>query len=96
MLNLKIWTIASGCWAAISFTLCVIGGVVAPGLPIPHRTLELLLPGFIWISPAAFILGLVESAGFGVYSGFLFAALHNLLARRWSVAQPRSSSTKAA
>jgi hypothetical protein len=96
MLNLKIWTIASGCWAAISFTLCVIGGIVAPGFPIPHRTLELVLPGFIWISPAAFILGFVESAGFGVYSGLLFAALHNLLARTWPVAQRRSSNTKAA
>jgi hypothetical protein len=96
MLNLKIWTIASGCWAAISFMLCVIGGIVAPGLPIPHRTLELVLPGFIWISPAAFTRGLVESAGFGVYSGFLFAALHNFLAGRWLVTQPRSTSTKAA
>jgi hypothetical protein len=96
MLNLKIWTIASGCWAAISFTLCVLGGIVAPGFPIPHRTLELVLPGFIWISPAAFIIGLVESAAFGLYSGSLFAALHNFLARRWLVAQPRPSSTRAA
>jgi hypothetical protein len=40
MLNLKVWTTTSACWTAVSFTLCVLGGVLAPGLPIPHRTLE--------------------------------------------------------
>ena len=47
MLYLKIWTMSSGCWMAISLTICIAGGVLVPGLPIPHRTLELLLPGFI-------------------------------------------------
>ena len=80
MLNLKVWTMSLGCWMAISFTICVVGGVLAPGLPIPHRTLELLLPGFIWVSPGMFVLGLAESFLYGVYVGLLFVSLHNFFA----------------
>lgn len=83
MLNIKAWTMALACWMAISFTICVIGGVLLPGLPIPHRTLELLLPGFTWISLGSFVLGLAESVVYGAYVGLLFVALHNFFARRW-------------
>ena len=82
MLNLRLWTASLGFWMAISFTICVLGGVLAPGLPIPHRILELLLPGFVWISPTMFLLGLVESTFFGIYAAALFVGLHNVLARR--------------
>lgn len=84
MLNVKAWTISLGCWMAATFTICVLGGVIAPGLPIPHRTLELLLPGFTWISLGSFALGLVETTLYGLYAGWLFASLHNFFARRWT------------
>jgi ammonia channel protein AmtB len=84
MLNLKVWTMTLGLWAAVSFTLCVLGGVLFPGLPIKHATLEAMLPGFIWISPAAFVLGLVESVALGVYAALLFVPIHNVFWRRWS------------
>jgi ammonia channel protein AmtB len=83
MLNIKVWTMALGCFLAASFTLCVVGGLIAPGLPIKHVTLQAVLPGFVWISPGAFVLGLVESFLFGVYAGLVFVPLHNLFARRW-------------
>ena len=83
MLNIKAWTIALGCWMAVTFTICMIGGVIAPGLPIPHRTLELLLPGFTWISPSSFVLGLAETFFYGAYTGWLFASLHNFFSGRW-------------
>ena len=38
MLNIKVWTMSLGCWMAATFTICVLGGVIAPDLPIPHRT----------------------------------------------------------
>ena len=82
MLNLKTWSRSSGCWMAITFTLCVVGGVLVPSLPIPHRSLELLLPGFVWISPGSFVLGVVETFLFGVYAASLFVTLHNFFARR--------------
>ena len=96
MLNMKLWTVTLGCWMAISFTFCVLGGVVAPGLPIPHRTLELLLPGFTWISLGAFALGLVETFLFGVYAGWLFVVIHNLFARRSEATKHVAPTTKAA
>jgi 2TM family of unknown function (DUF5676) len=87
MLNRKVWALTLGCWMAISFTICVIGGVVAPGLPIPHRTLELLLPGFVWVSPGSFVVGILETFLFGVYAEVLFVSLHNVFARRWGATQ---------
>jgi hypothetical protein len=68
---------------AISFTICALGGVLAPGLPIPHRTLELLLPGFRWISLQMFALGLIESFVYGVYAAGLLVLLHNFFASHW-------------
>ena len=81
MLNIKVWAFSLGSWMGLTFSICVLGGVVAPDLPIAHRTLELLLPGFIWISPGSFALGLVEAIFYGAYSGGLFAVLHNFFKR---------------
>jgi hypothetical protein len=96
MLNMKLWTATLGCWMAISFTLCVLGGVIAPGLPIPHRTLELLLPGFTWISLRAFALGLAETFLYGLYAGWLLVVIHNFFARRWIATERIAPTTKAA
>lgn len=92
MLSIKAWTLALGSFLAVSFTLCVLGGLIAPGLPIKHQALETLLPGFIWISPGAFALGLVESFLYGVYSALVFVPLHNLFARRGQTGGAVSSS----
>ena len=81
MLNLKVWTMSLGSFLTVSFVLCVLGGLAAPGLPIKHVVLEAVLPGFVWISPGAFLLGLVESFLFGVYAGLVFVPLHNFFAR---------------
>ena len=96
MLNLKVWTLSLGSFLAVSFVLCVLGGIAAPGLPIKHVTLEAVLPGFVWISPGAFLLGLVESYLFGVYAGLVFVPLHNFFARRSERANTALSVTKAA
>ncbi len=94
MLNIKVWMMSLGCWMAATFTICVLGGVIAPGLPIPHRTLELLLPGFAWISLGSFALGLVETFLYGVYAGWSYAMLHNFFARRWGTTTRQASPTR--
>ncbi len=83
MLNVKAWSISLGSFLALSFVLCVAGGLILPGLPIQHSALQVLLPGFVWISASAFVLGLVESFLYGLYAGAVFAMLHNFFARRW-------------
>lgn len=82
MINTKIWMFTLGSFLAISFTICALGAWLMPNLPIRHQTLEAVLPGFVWISPGMFLLGLVESAFFGLAAGFLFATLHNFFSVR--------------
>jgi hypothetical protein len=96
MLSFKVWTVATALFTAISYVLCVLGGLLLPGLPIPHRTLELLLPGFAWISTSSFLIGLVETFGYGLYAGGLFVLLHNFFARRWGTPIRAGSNLKAA
>jgi hypothetical protein len=91
MLNSRLWVMTLGSWMAVSFTICVAGGLILPTLPIPHRTLELLLPGFVWISPQSFLLGLVEVVVYGVYAAWLFVSLHNVFARRMNLGRPESA-----
>jgi hypothetical protein len=78
---------------ALSFTICVLGGVIAPGLPIPHKSLELFLPGFTWISWRSFALGFVETFAYGVIAAVLFVPLYNFFARRYEGAGPTSVDT---
>jgi hypothetical protein len=96
MLSFKVWTLSSALFMAISYVLCVLGGLLLPGLPIPHRTLQLLLPGFVWISPSSFLIGLVETFAYGLYAGGLFVLLHNFFARRWGTSLRAGSNLKAA
>ncbi len=44
--------------------------------------LEMVLPGFSWLSPGSFVLGLVESFLWGVYAGLVFSPIYNFVARR--------------
>ena len=83
MLNMKVWTATLAAWMGVSFALCVLGGVLVPGLPIRHQTLELLLPGFKWISSGSIVLGLAESLFYGVYAAAVLVVVHNFFHRLW-------------
>jgi hypothetical protein len=39
----------------------------------------MVLPGFRWLSPASFVLGLVESFLWGVYLGVVFTPIYNFV-----------------
>jgi len=81
MLGVKTWAATLSAWCAVSFVLCVGWCAVAPEGWHARELLELLVPGFTWLSAGSFALGLVESALFGAYSGALLAVLHNAVAR---------------
>lgn len=85
MLNMKLWIATFAAWMGVSFTICVLGGLLVPGLPIRHQTLELPLPGFTWISVGTFVLGLAESGLYGVYAAVVLVVIHNFIHRRWAV-----------
>lgn len=83
MLNIIVCTATFAAWMGARFTICVLGGVPVPGLPIRHQTLESLLPGFSWISLGSFVLGLAESLFYGVYAVVVLVAVFNFFHRPW-------------
>ena len=67
---------------AISYTLCILGYILFPGLPISHSSLAIFLPGFELLSWKTFVLGLIESLGWGWYVALIFGPLYNFFALR--------------
>ena len=83
MLSIKVVSLALGIFTAITFILCVICGLLMP--QGQHgRALEILLPGFQWLTFGNFCLGLLESILAGVYTGSVFVSIHNAIACRWT------------
>jgi hypothetical protein len=76
MSNIKTWALTLAAWSAITYLLCVAWCSVAPEGWHVREFLELMLPGFVWISLGSFVLGLVESILTGAYAGALAAFLH--------------------
>jgi hypothetical protein len=80
MINVKAATLALGAFFALTYTLCVLYGLLVPeGM---HELLETLLPGFRWLTVGSFFLGLIETFVYGVYAGLVFSPLYNAFARR--------------
>ena len=84
MLSLKVWTVSLGLAGAISFVACVGWDLIVPEPLHMRPLLEMLLPGFEWLSPASFLLGLVESFAWGVWPALVVVPIHNALRRRWA------------
>ncbi|MBI2379507.1 MAG: hypothetical protein HYV16_01950 [Gammaproteobacteria bacterium] len=85
MLNIKLVSWSLGLFAAFSFVLCVVYGLIAPASLHMAPFLEMVLPGFRWLTLPGFLLGLVETFLYGVYAGMAYCAIYNLL-RRYCVA----------
>jgi hypothetical protein len=83
MLNLKVVTWSLGIFAAISFVLCVIYGLIVPPSLHMGQALEVVLPAFKWLTFPGFLLGVLESFLYGVYIGLVFVPIYNALSRRW-------------
>lgn len=81
-LSWKVMTCSLGLFGAVSFVLCVVYGLFVPKELHAAPLLEMVLPGFRWLSPASFILGLVESFLWGVYAGLVFTPIYNAVSRR--------------
>ena len=83
MLNIKVIALSLGVFAAVSFGVCVLWGLLLPEFLHMHGFLELLLPGFKWLSAGSFVLGLVESFLFGVYAGVVYVPIRNYFTKRF-------------
>jgi uncharacterized protein DUF5676 len=70
--------LALGLFFAVTFSLCILWGLLVPGLHargVP--VLEGILPGFTWLTPGSIVLGLVEAFLFGFYVAVIFVPLFN-------------------
>jgi uncharacterized protein DUF5676 len=76
-----------GLFLGITFTLCVIWGLIFPGQVSMQRSLEVIFPWFTWLSWGSFFVGLVESFLYGVYAAAVFVPLYNGL-NRWTGQAP--------
>lgn len=66
----------------VSYTICILGYLLLPGLPVKHEFLAIFLPGFTLLSWYSFFLGLIESFLFGWYIAVVFGAIYNFFLRR--------------
>lgn len=64
---------------AISFLLCVVLGLLVPGLPMPWLQ---FLPGVTWLTWPSLLLGLAESVGYAWYVALVFVPLFNATSAR--------------
>jgi hypothetical protein len=83
MLNIKVvsWSLATA--TLISYVLCVAYGLATPETLHMHPFLEQVLPGFKWLTPLGFLIGLVESFLYGAYAGLVYVPIYNFFARRF-------------
>ncbi len=55
-----------------------------------YQSWQRLLPGFQWISWKTFLLGLIESYGYGWFFALIWAPLYNVLGNRGQRELPKT------
>lgn len=86
MLNLRVVTWSLALFGLVTYLVCVAYGLVVPGTLHMAGLLEQVLPGFRWLTPWGFVIGLAEAFLYGAFAGLLFAPIYNRLWRRWEIA----------
>jgi len=82
-LRTQIWVIGNtlSLFLTISFLLCVGWGVVTPYSMHMHDAWAALLPGFKWLTPFGFTIGLIETYLYGWYVALVFTPLFRIFSR---------------
>lgn len=66
---------------ALTFSVCMAWGLIAPANLHMHSAWEPLLPGFSW-SWTGYLIGLAWSYAYGWYTALIFVPLYNFFHRR--------------
>lgn len=66
---------------ALTYVICVLFDLIFPDFAM-NGIWSGLLPGFVWLTPVGFIIGLVESFLYGWYAALVFGGLFNAFAGR--------------
>ena len=86
MLNTKVLTWSLALFVTVTYLVCMAYGLIVPESLHMTGFLEQVLPGFQWLTPVGFFIGLVESFLYGAYAGLVFTPIYNRLSRRWGMA----------
>jgi len=65
----------------ISYIVCVLFDLIFPEHAM-YKAWEPLLPGFEWISWKSFMLGVIESYGYGWYIALIWVPIYNFIVSR--------------
>lgn len=65
----------------LTYLVCIAFDLIFPGYAM-YETWAGLLPGFAWLSPVGFTIGLVESFLYGWYVALILGGLFNAFAAR--------------
>jgi len=82
-LNIRVVTWSIATFTSVSFVLCVLYGFIVPKEFHLVQFLEVVLPGFKWLTVGNFFIGLVESFLYGVYTGLIFTPIYNFYSQKW-------------
>jgi hypothetical protein len=83
VIPLSVLGLSLSAFLAVSYVICIIGYLIAPGLPVKHESLVIFLPGFELLSWRTFLIGLAESYAWGWYIAVVFGAIYNFFVARW-------------
>ncbi len=72
---------ATSVFLATTFVLCVGFDLLFPAHAM-YQSWQHLLPGFQWISWRSFLLGILESSGYGWYATLIWVPIYNVFASR--------------
>lgn len=82
-MSLKIVTWALALTGALLYLLCIAYGLTNPPGGHLREFLTIALPGFVWLTPAGFLIGLVKSFLYGALIGLVYVPIYNTLQRRY-------------
>ena len=81
-LNIKVVTWSLAVFTEVSYLVCVLYGLIVPASIHLAQFLEIVLPGFRWLTGHGFLIGVAESFLYGAYAGLVFTPIYNFFARR--------------
>lgn len=82
-LNIRVVTWSLATFTLFTYLVCLAYGLIVPESLHMTQFLEIVLPGFKWLTVAGFFVGLVESFLYGVYIGLVLTPIYNFYHRKW-------------
>ena len=76
-ISLRAAGLATSLFFAIAYTSCVVFDLLFPSHAM-YQTWLKLLPGFEWLTWRSFILGFIESYGYGWFIALIWVPLYNV------------------